>query len=427
MTDPAIRGVLLILDGLGDRGQPGFDGATPLEAAHTPNMDRLLEAGQGGLMDPLFPGVPVGTHTGTGILLGIPPSDIVGLARGPIEAAGIGLQGPDGELLFRANLATIEERDGELHVLDRRAGRVSGEEVEELIGALGQIDLGNGVCARLHPATGHRAVLSLQGAGLSDRISDTDPGEIEGQAPLPPSRPLDASAEAAVTAAALNRATRLIHQRLREHPLNRRRHGAGLPPANGIVCRSPGTRRPARGLVRHLGLRAALVAGESTVIGLGHLLGLKVYSDPRFTSLPDSDLETKIAITLSALNDNQLVFVHIKGPDICAHDHDPAGKRALLERIDRAIAPLLERELVIGITGDHSTDCTSGRHTGDPVPALLSAPGGRRDHCRRFGEAECAGGGLGRLSGTGFLCSLLDAMGAMHKFQAGDLPLFAPP
>ena len=422
------KGVLLILDGLGDRGQPLFDGATPLEAAETPNMDRLVHGGQGGLVDPLFPGVPVGTHTGTGILLGIPPADIVRLARGPIEAAGIGLRGPDGELLIRANLATLEPTADGLRISDRRAGRISGAEVEELTRELQRIDLGNGIHAGLHPATGHRAVLSLQGAGLSARISDTDPGETGPVAvPLPPCRPLDESAEAAVTAAALNHASLIIHQHLQQHPLNRRRQAAGLPPANGIICRSPGTRQPARGLTRHLGLEAALIAGESTVIGLGHLLGLKVYSDPRFTSLPDTDLAAKIGRAVTALGDNDLVFIHVKGPDICAHDRDAAGKRDLLQRIDRALAPLLGEDVVIGITGDHSTDCNSGRHTGDPVPSLLYFRAGRRDRCHRFDEAGCAGGGLGRLSGTGFLCALLDAMGAMHKFREEDLPYYSPP
>lgn len=422
----APKGLLLILDGLGDRGQALFNDATPLEAAATPSMDQLISAGQGGLMDPLFPGVPVGTHTGTGVLLGIPPADIVHLARGPIEAAGIGLDGPDGELLVRANLATLEQTGQGFRILDRRAGRISGAETQELTAALGQLDLGNGICARLHPATQHRAVLCLQGAGLSSQISDTDPGNLDSaSAPLPPSRPRDGTAAAAVTADAINRVTRLIFQRLQDHPVNQRRRAQGLPPANGILCRSPGTRRSTRSLIRHQGLRGALVAGESTVIGLGRLLGLEVHSDPRFTSLPDTDLAAKVEMATAALAHNDLVFLHIKGPDICAHDRDPAGKRQLLERIDRAITPLLQRELVIGITGDHSTDCNSGRHTGDPVPALLYIPRGRRDHCRGFSEAECAAGGLGRLSGTGFLCSLLDAMGVMHKFREEDLPFLS--
>lgn len=85
------------------------------------------------------------------------------------------------------------------------------------------------------------------------------------------------------------------------------------------------------------------------------------------------------------------------------------------------------RGLVIGITGDHSTDSHSGRHVGDPVPSLLYAPQGRRDGCRQFGEIDCATGGLGRVSGTGFLCALLDSMGRLHKFREAHAMYYAPP
>jgi len=421
------KGILVILDGLGDRGHTLFDGATPLEAAVTPNMDRLIAAGQGAMIDPLFPGVPVGTHTGTGVLLGIPPDEVVHLARGPIEAAGIELEGPEGGLLIRANLATIEETDKGFRILDRRAGRIGEQDARLLTAGLKDLDLGGSIHASLHPATQHRAVLSLRGSGLSAQVSDTDPGNLNGSAMLRPAKPLREEPAPNMTAEAINRFTRLAYQHLKDHPVNQRRQEAGLPPANGVLCRSAGMHQPVRSLTRHLGLHTALVAGESTVTGLGRLLGFSVLEDPRFTSLPDTDLQAKVDTAITSLKHHDLVFLHIKGPDICAHDHDPEAKRRLLERIDQAIAPLLDRGLVIGITGDHSTDSHSGRHVGDPVPSLLYAPQGRRDGCRQFGEIDCATGGLGRVSGTGFVCALLDSMGRLHKFREAHAIYYAPP
>ena len=101
------KGLIFILDGLGDRPNPELGGKTPLEAAHTPNLDRLVSRSQGGMMDPLIPGLPFDTHTGVGILFGLPPSEAMTLSRGPIEAAGIGLEMEQGDLLFRGNLATF--------------------------------------------------------------------------------------------------------------------------------------------------------------------------------------------------------------------------------------------------------------------------------------------------------------------------------
>ena len=65
----AKRCVLLILDGLGDRPVAALGGRTPLEAAHTPVLDRLASAGSYGLMDPIGQGVIPNTHTGVGVLI----------------------------------------------------------------------------------------------------------------------------------------------------------------------------------------------------------------------------------------------------------------------------------------------------------------------------------------------------------------------
>ena len=86
---PSSKGVVFILDGLGDRPCDALEGKTPLEAAHTPCLDHLTAAGQSGMMDPLLPGLPVDTHTGVAILLGVPPGEAAMVSRGPIEAAGI--------------------------------------------------------------------------------------------------------------------------------------------------------------------------------------------------------------------------------------------------------------------------------------------------------------------------------------------------
>ena len=420
------QGLLLILDGLGDRGIDAFDRRTPLESADTPNMDRLIVRGQGGLIDPLYPGVPVGTHTGTGILLGLPPQEAAALARGPVEAAGIGLDSMEGDILLRCNFATLESLEQGFRIRDRRAGRIS-EQTEELAAALQAVKVGEGIQASLYPATGHRAVLRLRGPGLSPEVTDTDPGsgfQDKGLLPALPRRPEEAAAR---TANAINRFSHIAWERLEQHPVNQQRLQSGLPPANGLLCRSAGRRQRPLSLIRHFGLSASLVGGESTVIGLGDMLGYHVISDPRFTSLANTDIGAKVTAAREALGrSDDLVVIHLKGPDICAHDRDPIGKRDLLEAMDRALASLPIEELVVGITGDHSTDCNTGNHVGDPVPSLLSSPHGRRDRCSSFGETECASGGLGRVSGSGFFCSLLDEMGFMHKYNPEFRHLFTP-
>ncbi len=419
------KGLFLILDGLGDSGIDAFAGKTPLEQARTPNLDRLISDGQGALVDPLYAGVPVGTHTGTGVLLGIPQSEIISMARGPIEAAGIGIHTEPGDVLIRCNFATLEANNEGFRIIDRRAGRISGN-TRELTRVLEDIDVGEDICATLSPATQHRAVLRLSGGNLSSAISDTDPGSgFESQNALV-SMAKQSGEAADRTARALNNFMAIAHERLKEHPVNLERQRENLLPANGVLCRSAGLRQNTSSLIGHLGLRAGLVAGEGTVVGLGRLLGYHVFTDPRFNSLPNTDLAAKFEAAEAALADNDIVFLHVKGPDICAHDGDYETKKKLLEAIDANLEPLLGRDLAIAVTGDHSTDCNTGNHTGDPVPSLLFSPQGRRDHCSSFGEADCAAGGLGRIPATGLLCAMLDAMGVMRKFKPGDEAYYAP-
>ena len=413
----AHKGLLIIIDGLGDVGSPVLLGKTPLEAAVTPNLDQLASGGSCGLVDPLYPGLPVGTHTGAGVLMGLAPADASRLARGPVEAAGIGLDVQHGDVLLRCNFATLVDEGNALRIRDRRAGRIR-EGTDALADVLADVPLGDGISGHLYPATHHRAVLVLRGSGLSGEVTDTDPGAGRRALGVVAAKALDFDDVASQrTAIAVNRFIREAHDRLTGHPLNMARESRGLLPANGIITRGAGTARALRNLVTLLGLEASVITGERTVEGLGRLFGFRVVTDPAFTALPRTDLAGKLAAAVAELATRDLVFLHIKGPDICSHDRDPQGKKACLERIDQSLSRLKLPELVIGVTGDHSTDSNRGRHSGDPVPCLLSAPNGRRDAVTAFGEGDCEVGALGRIPSTAFLISLLNAMGAIGNYQ----------
>jgi 2,3-bisphosphoglycerate-independent phosphoglycerate mutase len=418
------KGLMIVLDGLGDRCCPALGGVTPLEAADTPMLDRLAGRGVCGLVDPLYPGVPVGTHTGTGVLMGLSVRDAARLARGPVEGAGVGLDLKPGEVILRCNFATLAEQGDGFAILDRRAGRIKSN-TETLAASLRDLELGHGITGSLYAATQHRAVLHLHGDGLSAEITDTDPGSGRGERGVLWSDPIDpTNAAAVITAEATNAFVEQAYRTLTPHPVNRTRQAEGLPPANGILTRGAGSVSRHRNLIDLTGLRAAVVTGERTVVGLARLLGFESIIRDDFTALPDTNLAGKVEAAMAALEDHDFVMLHIKGPDICSHDKDPEGKRDMMERIDESLDSLDNQDIVIGVTGDHSTDSNIGRHCGNPVPTLLCSPTGRRDGVFTFGEATCSGGGLGRLSGTGFLASVLDAMGAMSNYTPAQRPLF---
>ena len=186
-----------------------------------------------------------------------------------------------------------------------------------------------------------------------------------------------------------------------------------MPPANGILTRGAGAATELDSVVHAHGLSASVVSGCNTVRGLGRMLAYHVVQDARVTGSTATDLEAKVAATLRALHNSDIVFTHVKAPDICAHDREPIAKRDFLERLDAALAPLAGQPSVIALAADHTTDSNTGFHTADPVPALLHVPGrGDRHKAVKFGESACREGNLPRQVSYNFLLEFIRATGA---------------
>src|SRR5215216_561639 len=122
------RLVLLVLDGVGDLAIPSQGNLTPLEAAATPNLDRLARESAQGRMIPVAPGITPGSGPGHLGLFGYDPLEFE-VGRGVIEALGLGLELKGGDVAARANFCTLDAKG---IVTDRRAGRIPTEKCEEL-------------------------------------------------------------------------------------------------------------------------------------------------------------------------------------------------------------------------------------------------------------------------------------------------------
>jgi len=411
LTSHLQKAVILIVDGLGDLPVAGLAGRTPLEAARTPVLDRLAAAGCYGLVDPIVPGEIPNTDSGVGLLFGLPPEQSGTLHRGPVEASGAGRRLQQGEIAVRANFATLEQRPDGLWVTDRRAGRIT-EHVDELARAIDGIELGDGLRADFRPTDQHRGVLILSGTGLDAAVSDTDPGDTGSPGLVPEAKPLQPSAR--LTAAKINLFLHEAHRRLVDHPVNRARVAAGQPPASGVITRGAGAGIRPTSRLEAQGLRAAVIAGCNTVLGLASLFDFDTVRDPAFTAALDTDLDGKVAAALAALQDHDIAYVHIKASDLCAHDRKPAAKRDFLERLDSALAPLASAGVIVALSSDHTTDSNTGAHTADPVPSLIFDPAGRRpggESRPNFGEAACRQGNLPRLRSFEFLDRVLSKIG----------------
>jgi 2,3-bisphosphoglycerate-independent phosphoglycerate mutase len=401
--------VLIIVDGLGDLPIPGLVGQTPLEAAHTPVLNRLAAAGRCGLVDPLAPGKIPNTHSGCGLLLGLVPDQVKRMKRGPVEAAGAGRALKPGEIAVRANFASVMVRGDELLVTDRRAGRISSG-TGELAAALQDVDLGDGIRATLIPTDQHRAALVMSGPGLNPAVTDTDPGDV----PLPVklNSCMAKGKGAELTAEKINLFISMAFSRLNGHPVNEMRRSMGELAANAVITRGAGAWFSLDNIFERRGMRVSVVAGCNTVTGLGKMLGFDTIKDSRFTADLDTDLPAKMDAAIKALDTHEMIYVHIKAPDICAHDLKPLAKRDFIERIDAAMQRLEQAGCMIALTADHTTDSNTGFHAADPVPALIYEPKIRYGlEPVNFGESACRSGRMLRQSSRHFLQEVVRSMG----------------
>ena len=371
--------VFIILDGLGDRPIEALGGKTPLEAAYTPSLDYMSEKGMTGLMQPfqfLFESHPTseGTHVG---MFGY--KDYF-LGRGPYEAAGINMPLYKGDIAFRVNFSTINEKGV---ILDRRAGRI--KETKELIEALQGIEI-KGIKFDIRGSNAHRAVLVLRGNNLSPEVTSNDPGE-EGLSSLN----IEAkNVGANFTADILNEYLNQAYKILNNLEFNKKRER----PANYLLLRGAGEFKPIFPFKEKYGLNSVCVAGGGLYKGIARMIEMDVIEEPYFTADTDTDVREKVLKTKEALSRYDFVFLHFKGTDVCSHDGRYEDKKKFIEKIDKQLSGLLNiKDTLIVVTADHSTPCELKQHSKDPVPVLIY--GDRKDEVVHFSEKEVKNGGLG--------------------------------
>jgi len=398
------KAMLIVMDGLGDRPIKELGNLTPLEAAHTPNMDALAGRGVCGMMNALGVAMRPGSDTSHLAIMGY-DIDRYYTGRGTIEVSGLGMDLEPGDVALRGNLGTVDDN---LVVIDRRAGRITdtGPFVKDLDGLTYE-----GVTLKVQPGTGHRAGIILRGPGLSSRISDNDPHEVGVK--IHDAHPLDDTPEAAFTARVLNHLLAQAHRILKDHPLNKERLAQGKPAANYLLGRGAGYYKKIEKFQDRYGLKACTVAGGGLYKGIGAFTGMDILPVPGATGLPNTDIAAKFKVALAALaGEYDFAFVHIKAADTFGEDGDFLGKKAFIERVDEAFALLWDAPCLLAVTADHSTPCALKRHSGDPVPLMMIGDGlVRPDHVAQFGERPCARGALGRLTGLQIMPEIINLLG----------------
>jgi len=398
--------ILLICDGLGDRPIMELNDLTPLEAAETPNLDRLAMDSECGMMYSLGRGFVPGSDTSHLNILGYDYKKYYS-GRGTIEVIGVGMDLEEGDVALRGNFATV---DDDLIIRDRRAGRI--RVVEPLTKELDGMEI-DGVVFIVKPGTAHRAAIVLRGEGLSNAIMDADPHKPD--LPVRTVTPTNDSPEASRTAEVLNKFLKKTRDILKNHPLNIERQRSGKLPANYLLVRGAGLYKKVPSFEERYRFSGCCVAGGGLYKGVAAFLGMKVLEVPGATGLLDTDLESKFTTALKNLESHDFIFIHVKATDSLGEDGNYNGKKEFIEKIDHAARifyELPENTLFI-ITGDHSTSCELKSHTGDPIPIIFHGPGVRIDKVATFNERSCTQGGLGTINGLDIMPQVLNLFGRL--------------
>lgn len=403
--------LLVILDGLGDRPIKAFGGKTPLEAASTPNMDKMAANGVCGVMNAMPKDIyPTSEEAHLAILGYDCKKDHPG--RGVLEALGIGVKLKPDELAFRIDFGTV---DKDLKLIDARAGVI--ESVKDLCKAIGVVEV-DGVKFKIYPSLQHRGVLVLSGSPVKNylkvvksAVSDTDPHKAGphklGVRVLHP-KSFGGSKEGKTVARALERYQYLTHEILNDHKINKKRVKKGKLPANFILTRGGGHLKSITGFKEKFGKKSACIAGAPLYKGIGSYLDMKVVKVRGATGKLDTNIGAKVKATQKALKRNDFVFLHIKGTDMAGEDFgDAKMKKDFIEKIDKNFGRILAlKNVIVSVTGDHATPCELKDHSKDIVPVLISGGKGK-DSVNKFGESECKKGSLGHIYGKDFMKIIL--------------------
>ncbi len=402
--------IFIVCDGLGDRPIQDLGGKTPLEAANTPNLDRLAKEGICGLVHTVGIGIRPGSDTSHLGLFGYDPK-IYYTGRGPFETAGINMEMKPGDICFRANMGTVDEK---MTVIDRRAGRI--DDTSEFANLFNGMVV-DGVVFLLKKGTGHRVGLIMRGKGLSSKIIDADPHEVGEK--VHKVKGTDGSKEADFTAAVLNKFLKLTHEKLKDLPSNKQREKAGKLPANFILVRGAGVFPELPSFEEKYGLKAVCLAGAGLYKGIGKILGMVTPDLKGATGKPDSNLKVKIDELKKVYSKFDFFFVHFKGADTLGEDGNCQAKKEFIEKIDQAIELLTQlKDALIVITADHTTPCELKAHSADPVPVLIWNKSVRTDKVSSFGERDCVQGGLGQLRGVNIMPIIIDLLGRSELYGA---------
>jgi len=406
--------IYVLLDGVGDLPHPDLDGKTPLEAANTPTLDKIASNGSIGEVISVGKGIAPESDIAVFNMLGYKFNHAEYAGRGVIEAIGVGTDFKDGDLALRGNFSTLNEEDV---IIDRRAGRQI--EKEDADGIAKEIETkmkfsNPNTSVIVSPTIGHRVTIRIRtdSQTLSSKITNTDPAysNIGGMGvakavgdflKIEKCLPMEDTNDAKFTANIVNEFSDQSRKIMKECGINKKRKEQNKKQLSCILLRDAGNKYPDVPPINEKhAMQFSCIVDMPVELGISDVLKMKAFEAGGLT-----DYEEKARVAAKAMETQNAIYVHLKGPDEFGHDGDAIGKMKNIEEIDqRFFKTLMENidsdKVAIVISADHSTPCINKGHSDDPVPVVVSGNFVKNDGTTRMTEEQAKKGSIGLLEGA---------------------------
>ena len=378
--------IIVLSDGMAGRPLEELSGKTTLEAADTPNFDRLAEKAEIGLASMVPEGMAPGSDTANLSVMGYDPK-IYYTGRSPLEALSIGVDMAADDVSFRCNLVTLTE-DGDAYeeqkIIDHSSSEISTEDSTVLLEALKEGLKREGY--EFYAGTSYRHLLIWKHGEVLELTAPHDiltktVGEYLPKDPV------------------LLDMMKKSYEILKDHPINVERKKQGLNPANSAWFWGAGTRPALASFEEKTGKKGVMISAVDLLKGIAVGADMDRIIVEGANGGLHTNYEGKADAAIHALLEDgyDFAYVHVEAPDEMGHMGSMTDKITAIENVDgRVVARITEamdqsgEDYRLMILPDHPTPICVRTHTSEPIPYLIYDSRKAIDGIHTYNEKEAA-------------------------------------
>ncbi len=375
---------IIIPDGAADEPIEQLGNKTVLEAAEIPNTDRVSSQGRQGIVQTIPDGMEAGSDIAQMSLLGYDPVRYYS-GRAPIEAVARDIKLSPQDWVFRCNLVTVV--DGKM--ADHSAGHISTQEAKKLIEDLNERLANDNI--RFYPGVSYRHLLVIK--GLDFDVQTYPPHDYIGTA-------VEKILPRGKNAQMLTDLIAQSQQLFANHDINKVKIDLGENQVSSIWLWGQGKQARLESFKKRFGLKGATITAVDLARGLAKLIGFDIIEVPGATGFVDTNYQGKGAAAVDALQNYDIVLVHIEAPDEAGHSGSAELKKKAVEQIDKFIVGPVYEALQqydswrILVAPDHPTPVRTGAHSPEVVPFAMAGTDVTGILHKTFSEANAAESGF---------------------------------